>query len=384
MGLWEIIFNSLKRRKGKVFFLMMGILIGVSTVVALFALTSAMGQKVYYEIEKAGNKVLVLPHRESTSFTFGGITLASDIIFDEQELPWELIQLITDKKEELAIREIAPQKVQTVVMNGQSGILVGVNFQSELNLKPWLMYEGDIPSTNESVMVGSNVAQDLDLKIGDKVIIGAKELTIAGILAETGAQEDGIIMSKLSLSRELANSNSLSLIELVLEQNTQFEENVAKLRALLPESKVTAVKEVMEPRLEVIERFQFFTILVSIVMITVVSLIVLTTVMGSVEERVREIGIFRAIGFRKSHIKQIIIYETVFLSLISSILGAVTGFLIAIVLAPLMEQGGLLIAINLPLSIAVIVITLTVGIAASWLPAVKAANLDPSEALRHM
>ncbi len=70
--------------------------------------------------------------------------------------------------------------------------------------------------------------------------------------------------------------------------------------------KVTAIKQTLQTKMEALDHFKKFSIGISAIVLLIGALIVFTNMMASVNERKREIGIFRAIGFRKSHVMRII------------------------------------------------------------------------------
>ena len=104
--------------------------------------------------------------------------------------------------------------------------------------------------------------------------------------------------------------------------------------------------------------------------------------MGSVNERTREIGIFRAIGFRKAHVMQIILLEAFLVGVLGGIFGFITGCAIAKVFIPFVMEGSTFAGINYKTFIIAMVISVCLSIVASLYPAYKASNLDPSDALR--
>jgi putative ABC transport system permease protein len=110
---------------------------------------------------------------------------------------------------------------------------------------------------------------------------------------------------------------------------------------------------------------------------------VLVTMMGSVRERTDEVGIFRAIGFRKSHIMRIVFMEAAIVSGLAGIFGYLLGWgaaKTAVAIFTGSHHGA--VAFNWQLAAAALVIALGVGMFSSIYPANVAARLDPSEALR--
>jgi putative ABC transport system permease protein len=105
--------------------------------------------------------------------------------------------------------------------------------------------------------------------------------------------------------------------------------------------------------------------------------------MGSVRERTAEIGIFRAIGFRRSHVMQIILLEAAVISALAGILGYLTGFgATKGILHFFASNGAVFVPFNLELAGWALGIALGVGLISSIYPALIAARLDPNEALR--
>jgi putative ABC transport system permease protein len=94
---------------------------------------------------------------------------------------------------------------------------------------------------------------------------------------------------------------------------------------VLPDARVMAIQQVVKGRMETLHRFSTFSLGMSAVVILVGSLVVLTTMMSSVRERKEEIGIFRAMGFRKSHVMGIIFSEAAIISGPAGLIGYLVG-----------------------------------------------------------
>jgi len=133
-----------------------------------------------------------------------------------------------------------------------------------------------------------------------------------------------------------------------------------------------------------VDRFAKFSLLVSIVVLFIGSLIVLTTMMSSVRERTKEIGVFRAIGFRQSHIIKIILTEALIISVIGGVVGYLSGVLLAKIAAPYIAQIDVQIGWNIGVGLLAIIISSAVGLLSSAYPAYQAAQLDPVEAFRSL
>lgn len=135
-------------------------------------------------------------------------------------------------------------------------------------------------------------------------------------------------------------------------------------------------------KMQSIEMFKSFSLGISVIVILIGSLLVLVTMMGSVNERTREIGIFRAIGFRRGHVMQIILLEALILGILGGVLGFGIGNGIAYAIIPLVMKDGVFAGINIDLGVISVLMAVALSLLASLYPAFKASNMDPSEALR--
>ncbi len=134
--------------------------------------------------------------------------------------------------------------------------------------------------------------------------------------------------------------------------------------------------------MDTLEQFTKFSLGISILVIFIGSLIVFTTMMSSVSERTREIGIFRAIGFRKSHIMKVILLEALTLSIIGGLIGYIAGFSTAWFIAPQLGELSVSVTWNPYLAIFAVLLSVLISELASLYPAIYASKLDPVKALR--
>ena len=110
---------------------------------------------------------------------------------------------------------------------------------------------------------------------------------------------------------------------------------------------------------------------------------VLVTMMSSVRERTDEIGIFRAIGFRKSHVMRIIFTEAGIVSMVAGICGYGIGIVAATAGLKMLGSGHVKWVLPDPvMAINAVLAAITIGLIASVYPAVMASRLDPNESLK--
>jgi putative ABC transport system permease protein len=135
--------------------------------------------------------------------------------------------------------------------------------------------------------------------------------------------------------------------------------------------------------MEALDHFEKFSVGISIIVLLIGSLIVFTNMMASVNERKREIGIFRAIGFRKSHVIRIIFLEALIVGLTAGAVGYVLGLGVSHIIGPMVTgmKGGKIV-IDPLLVIGAIFLSALIGILSSAYPAIHASKMDPTTALR--
>lgn len=384
MQLKDIALKNLQRRKSKLLFLVFGVVFGIATIVTLFTLTNAMEASVNRKVQENGIKLAVTPKSDTASFSVGGIPVVTGVSFNTVNLAKNTVDKIKSIPDAAIIKVIAPKLMGTTLVNEKKVLLVGVDFPSELKIKSWWELNGSQPNRNDQALIGSKVAETLGIKPGGSLTVNGKALTVSGVLHETGEDEDGIVFVNLITAQDLlGKKDSYSFVELTTIKDEVLAAKVSKeIAQLLPESRVTIVKEAGEARQELVDKFSKFSLVVSLIMILIAALIITTTMMASVNERTREIGIFRAIGFRKAHITKIILLEAGVITAVSAVTGYLMGMAAAAVIAPLFANFQLIITWSATLAVAVLTGTVILGILASLYPASKAAKLDPAESLR--
>lgn len=384
MKLHNISFGNIKRRKGKMLFLVIGLVIGISTVVTLLSITQSMTQNIEERLNQFGANIVMVPKSENLSLNYGGIDVGG-VSYKVREFDQKKLARIRTIKNNKNLSIIAPKVLGPVMIKGKTVLLMGVLFEEELALKTWWhKTSGQFPVAVTDVMLGSGVAAQFGFKVGETLDIAGSPFTIATILKPTGASEDDAIIADLGAAQKLlGKEDRLSMVEIsAFCQGCPISEMTLQIAEKFPDAKVTAMRQAVMSKMQSIDMFKSFSLGISIIVIFIGSLLVLVTMMGSVNERTREIGIFRAIGFRRGHVMQIILLEALLLGIIGGILGFGIGNLIAWGIIPLVIKDGMFVGINTNLGIISILMAVALSLLASLYPAFKASNMDPSEALR--
>jgi len=384
MTLGQIALRNLLRRKGKSAFVLSGLVIAVATVVGVISLTETMTADINHKLEKFGANILVVPRSEQLSLSYGGITLGG-VAFDITEIHMDEVARIQGIKNSRNIAALGPIVLGVVPVGDRKVLMAGIDFTAATILKPWWKIDGSLPNDHE-VVLGSDAAKHLSLGIGDRLAIATQPpMTVSGVLAPTGAQDDGLIFTGLATAqRVLSKPDRVSMIEVAaLCQDCPIDDMVVQIGRALPNAKVMAIQQVVKGRMETLGMLKQFALGVACVVLVVGVLVVLTTMMGSVRERTEEIGIFRAIGFRRRHVMRIVFTEAALISLMAGILGYVMGNGVGRLAAGFFNQGTIAVwHWNLPMAGAALILSLALGLGASAYPAVMASRMDPTTALR--
>jgi putative ABC transport system permease protein len=181
----------------------------------------------------------------------------------------------------------------------------------------------------------------------------------------------------------LHRPDAVSLIEVAaLCTACPIEDMVAQIQTVLPQARVTGLRQAVTLRMETVGQITRFAWALSAIVLVIGGLVVLTTMLGAVTERRQEIGVFRAIGFRRTHIVRVILTEAALVSLLGGSLGWLIGMGAAALLAPSVAQVSVPVQWDPWLALGAVSIALVVGLLSSLYPAVRAAQLDPTTALR--
>jgi putative ABC transport system permease protein len=419
MRISTIAFANLKRRKSKALLLIVGIAIGVGTAIALLTLSKSIKEEIGAQLDQFGANIIVVPQSNNLALNYGGVSVSS-VSFDVHQLKDEDAKNVLDIPYKDRLSLISPKLIGAVNVDGKEVLLAGVDFETELALKRWWRIAGHKPNSENEILVGFDAAKALSLIepgedaktpaanrrdhtltgahqgnqeeapqikiIRDKLQIGGIEHRVAGIIAPTGAPEDGIIFGSLAhVQALLKKPDELSLIEVsALCKDCPVEDIVTQISQRLPHVKVSAIQQTVRARTETVDRLTRFAGVVAAIVLAIAALMIFTTMMGSVIERTKEIGVLRAIGFRKSHIIKGLMIEVSTISIIGGLLGWGAGMLASFLALPYFAETAIAVDIQPQVAVLAILAGLLVGALSSIYPIVKASRLDPAESVRYV
>jgi len=362
--------------------LTMGLTVAVATVVALYTLARLMNEDFQRKLDEYGTNMVIVPKTDSLKLSYRGVTLGGANVARRQLTEGDVAALKTiHHKRNLAV--IAPKLIGSAKIKKRETILVGVEFPKELRIKRWWRFQaGKGPTAPGQAMAGSKAASRLGLRVGELLDIEGRRFQLTGILRRVGSQEDEPVYIDLKAAQELLGRPAqLSVIEVAAWcYNCPIDQIVGQASEKLPHAKVSAVRQAAETRNQIVKQFVVFSIILSVVMAVVGGLIIFTNMLAAVRERRREIGIFRAVGFRRMNILEIILFETVLVAMVAGVAGYFVGLAAAAGLAPSL---GVLLPVKLNATVGYFAVlgTLALTLVSSLYPALTAANLSPMIAI---
>jgi putative ABC transport system permease protein len=390
MNLGDIALRNLKRRKSKAAFVLIGLTIGVSAVVVFISLVEALTRNINSKLEEYGANILIVPKTENLSMSYGGLSLGG-VLYDMKEIREEELAKIREIENAQNVAAVGPMLLGAVEMGSRKVLLAGMDFKVTYQLRPWWKVQGSLPDKeDEGILAGAEAARVLGLGVGKPVAVNGRNLVVSGILDATGSQDDQILFTRLATAQSLLGKEGrISLAEVAaLCSGCPIEDMVKQISEILPGANVMAIKQVVQGRMETLNHFRKASYGLSAIVALVGALVVLVTMMGSVRERTAEIGIFRAIGFRSSHVMKIILLEAGIVSVLAGVLGYLLGLgATKIALLFFITEGGhaghgITVPFDPWLAGSALALAIVLGLAASVYPARVAARLDPCEALR--
>jgi putative ABC transport system permease protein len=238
--------------------------------------------------------------------------------------------------------------------------------------------------------MGYEAAEVEQRLIGDKIFIPGKNkvLTVVGIFERTGTQDDGLIFMPLKTAQIIFNQpGQLTGIGIKLKDMgniSQFEEDLYNE----PGIQVISLAQVRGTILNLISSAKMMTNSVAIIAIFIAVIGVTNTILMSVFERTREIGVMKAIGASRFDIFRVIWTETTFICLIGGIIGDVLAIFTGNIVENIFKRvlpyapSGDLVYIAPMLLIGSLIGAIIMGMVAGIYPALRAASMRPVEAIR--
>jgi len=382
MRLEKISFVNIRQHLPRVALLAVSLIVAVATVVALYSITQVMDKDFQKKLDLYGSNMVIVPKSGKLNLSYNGINFG-DSRQETKSFDESVIGKLKTIKNSANLAVIAPKLINVDRIKNRTVMVMGVDFKKEFRIKKWWKIKsGADPKGKNQALIGAKAAKALKLRTGGTLRIKAQNFKVKAILQPTGSSEDGLVYIDLKQAQKLYQQpGRISMLEIASWcYDCPIEQIVGQASEKLPDAKVAAVLQSANRRNKVVGQFTLFSIALSVVMITVGVLIVFTNMLSAVRERRREIGIFRAMGYRRFNIIEIIIIEILFVALVSGLFGYLIGIFSARMLAPTL---GIDLPLTLDLKIAYYAVsgTLVLALLAGLYPILSAANMSPDTAI---
>jgi putative ABC transport system permease protein len=385
--------RNLKHRKGRSFLTIFSILIGIATIFIFISFGYGLYNYVDEMSSSSSADKLLISSR-------GGIS-GSSIALNEDDLNEILKTSGVKDAAGMYFKIVSVSKGQEQIYSFLTSYDPQKNFVLDMfNVgieKGRALQKGD-----RGVVVGHNYLVDGEifdkgLEVNDNIEIDGKKFKIMGFLESTGTpQEDSQLYIADDYYLELyPNSTSYAQIVAVVDTTNlertieNVEKNLRKLRGLERGKEdffVQSFEGMMESFSSALDIIIGFVILIALISVIVSAVNTANTMITSVLERYKEIGILKAIGARNSEIFGIFLFESAFLGLIAGILGVLLGWGMTSFAGKILMNSGwgfLQPYYNSTIFIGLILFAVLTGAISGVIPAIRAAKTNTVDALRY-
>jgi putative ABC transport system permease protein len=400
MSFWRLAWRNLTQRQVRTGLTILSIAVAVAVLYTLLSFNKGYAASLKQQLQQMGVHILVVPP--------GCPFEAASLLLKGGKPPSYLKEAVVKQIEAIpGVQIMAPGFMSAIMHDDRTDIYYGLD-QRTIRLKNWWTLkpggEWFTDTQDDGIVLGSDAAvtelvinQQTDpFAPGQEIWVPElnRPLTILGILEPTGTQDDGFFYVPMHLAQQIFKQpGKVTTVALRLEDPATAGAISERLQAIEGVEVIT-MSELLGTQQRMMESAKMLISAIVFIAIAISAVGVLNTVLMSVFERTREIGVMRATGASKLHIFSLIWMET----LLMTGMGGVVGLLVAIGGAGLMEKVVVaalthvkFLTVNTHSQLATfdprIVVTtllfvLGIGLVAGIYPAFRASRQEPIEALR--
>jgi putative ABC transport system permease protein len=287
--------------------------------------------------------------------------------------------------------KVAGSQRQGMISDGGSTGLVGVDplKNKQTNGDYTKIVAGSFLSQGDRKMlvIGAKIAGDLNKKVGDLLKISYKgteyEFEIKGIY-QTDSGEDTELITTIEEARIVGSlpKYRINMITVVPENPAMQESLERRIKLTVPGVDPTYGKALASTLTTFTSTLQLATWVIAGIAAIIGGVGIMNTMVMSVMEQTKEIGILKAVGWRGQDVLSIILAESVGISAIGALFGVAIGLLTCLVILPPVFSGFVVPEVTVEIVAQAVAFALVLGVIGGFLPAKRAADMDPIEAFR--
>jgi putative ABC transport system permease protein len=404
LNLFIVAFRSLMRNKLRSFLTMLGIIIGVGSVIAMLAIGEGSNQNIKASVASLGtNSIMIFPGNNMSGGVSQGAASNKTIKVEDVEAIKANCDLVN------FVSPVDQKRVQVIYgsQNWNTSILGVTN--DYLAIRSLTISQGSTFTTLEDraaakvCLVGITVVLNLfgdenHNPIGEMIRINSIPVKIIGVLTKMGQNtfgqdQDDIIIAPFSTVQKRMMSSSMYVNSILASGKSegQVVDAVDEITMLLREKHKIAPSDdndfTVRTQSEISNVFGTISKVMTILLASIASISLLVGGIGimnimlvSVTERTREIGIRMAIGAKGKDILTQFMIESVVISFLGGLIGILLGIIVSQIVATF---GGWPVVITSSSVLVSFLFSSAIGLFFGWYPARKAAALNPIDALRY-
>jgi ABC-type antimicrobial peptide transport system permease subunit len=272
-----------------------------------------------------------------------------------------------------------------VMTDNGAGFMVILGYApNEYAIQDFNVVEGEAINGNHQIMLGRMIADSMDAEVGDSIELNGMRFRVKGIYESgVGWEDSGGIISLRDAQNFVGRPRKVTMLSVALKDPNQAQAVVEKINTNLPGA-YAALSGEFADQMPDMKSMDGMMGGISLMAILVGGLGVMNTMLMSVIERMREIGVLRALGWRRRQVLEMILKESLLLSMLGAMGGVMVAFILKYIIMNIPGMSGLIsVSFTVTAFLRAILVALLLGLFGGLYPAYRATKMQPVEALRY-